>query len=182
MRDHSSMSDAEIREHLKFGPRWFALGIMDEEALTLTIRNFRASDDDGDEHWRYGAFRWFLSQHPQLTPEQCEGLIELGAEDPDWTMGQSIMLDVLDRPECPDHLYDIAASHPRTTQYYAGFDLVQHRKRKPWDPEDYYRQKGLHKDGRPRRDQIVYREMEAIFGIDFARFQEIKKRALHAAG
>jgi hypothetical protein len=114
------MSDAEIREHLKFGPRWFALGIIDEECLALTIRSFRASDDDGDEHWRYGAFKWFLSQHPHLTPEQCEGLFELGAEDPDWTMGQSIMLDVLKRPDCPASLRQRAATHSKTVKYWGG--------------------------------------------------------------
>jgi hypothetical protein len=114
------MSDAEIRAHLKFGPRWFALGIIDEEALALTIRNFRASRDDGDEHWRYGAFKWFLNQHPRLTGEQCEGLFELGAEDPHWAMGQSIMLEVLDRPECPGSLRVRAATHPKTIKYWGG--------------------------------------------------------------
>jgi hypothetical protein len=147
------MSDAEIREHLKFTPRWFSLGVIDDAALELTIRNFRASDDDSDEHWRYGAFMYFLDQHPTLTPEQCEGLLQLGAEDPDWTMGQSIMLQVLDRPECPDYLYDIAASHPRTMKYT---EAIRDRpKRKPLDPVGYYRQHGFHKDGRPRKDQAV---------------------------
>src|SRR5687768_8404964 len=117
MRDHASMSDAQIREHLKFGPRWFVLGIIDEQTLTLTVRKFRASDDDNDEHWRYGAFTAFLHKHTCLTPEQCKGLFELGAEDPNWTMGQSIMLDVLDRPECPLSLRELAATHPKTVKY-----------------------------------------------------------------
>jgi len=118
MRDHTIMSDAEIREHLKFGPRWFELGIIDEEGLGLTVRNFRASDDDNDEHWRYGAFMWFLKQHEDLTAEQCEGLFELGAEDPDWCMGQSMMLRVLERVECPAALRERAGEHPKTTKYW----------------------------------------------------------------
>lgn len=118
MSDHSSMSDAEVRKRLKFGPRWFELGVMDDETLETTVRNFRASDDDGDEHWRYGAFMRFLRYNDSLTAEQCEGLFELGADDPDWPMGQSMMLRVLERPECPEHLRERAAEHPRTQKYW----------------------------------------------------------------
>ena len=66
------------------------------------------------------SFRSFLGRHPHLTPEQCEGLFELGAEDRDWTMGQSIMLDVLDRADCPASLRERAATHPKTAKYWGG--------------------------------------------------------------
>ena len=114
------MSVAEIRDQLKFTRRWFDLGIVDDAWVALAVREYRESDDQGDEHYRYGAFRRFLSQHPHLTPEQCEALFELGANDPDWTMGQSIMLDVLDRPECPGPLRQRAATHPKTKKYWDG--------------------------------------------------------------
>ena len=184
MRNLASMSGAEIREHLKFTPRWYSLGVMDDVALDLTIRSFRASDDDSDVRWRYGAFMHFLSRHPTLTPEQCEGLFLLGAEDPDWVMGQSIMLRILERPECPDDLYTVAGLHPRTEKYAAemrrrhDFDPVQFRKElQALGPDRYYLEYGFHQDGRRRKDQTVYKEMRDLFGIDFTRFHAIKNAA-----
>jgi hypothetical protein len=50
------MSDAEIRERLKFTPAWFALGVADEAWLERAVLEFRQSGDDNDEHYRYGAF------------------------------------------------------------------------------------------------------------------------------
>lgn len=120
MPDPSLMNDDQIRDALKFTQRWFDLGIVDEAWIAQAIHEYRESDDQGDEHYRYGAFRRFLSQHPQLTPEQCEGIFELGAADPDWTMGQSIMLDMLERQECPESLRQRAASHPKTIKYWGG--------------------------------------------------------------
>ena len=101
MRDHASTSDEEIREHLRFGPRWFVLGIVDEEILALTIGNFRAFDDDCDEHWRVRGFQVLPQPAPPLNVRTVRRVIRAGAEDPHWTMGQSIMLDVLKRAECP---------------------------------------------------------------------------------
>ena len=121
MNDRASMSDDEIRTYLKFSPEWFALGVIDEAAFRQTVRSFREADeypDFNDEHWRYGAFIYFMERHPVLTPEQCEGLFELGADDPDFSMGQSMMLQVLDRPECLDLLRSRAAAHPRTRRYF----------------------------------------------------------------
>jgi hypothetical protein len=112
------MSDAEIRDALRFTRRWFELGIVDDAWIALAVREYRESDDQGDEHYRYGAFRHFLGQHPHLTPELCEVLFEVGAEDPDWTLGQSIMLDVLDRPECPASFRQRAATHSKTMKYW----------------------------------------------------------------
>ena len=60
MRSVSSMSDSEIRDALKFTRRWFDLGIVDDAWVALAVREYRNSDDQGDEHYRYGAFVHFL--------------------------------------------------------------------------------------------------------------------------
>ena len=83
----AEMSDGQITAHLKFTEAWYRLGLMDAETLRVTVKNFRKMDDTGDEHWRLGAFMYFLSQHPKLTEQQCTDLFELGADDPDFTMG-----------------------------------------------------------------------------------------------
>ncbi|CAA9373352.1 MAG: hypothetical protein AVDCRST_MAG64-104 [uncultured Phycisphaerae bacterium] len=111
------MTDAEVVAHLRFTEPWYRIGIMDDETLRLTVANFRAADDLGDEHWRYGAFMYFMDQHPHLTTEQCAALFDLGAKDPHYAMGQSIMLRVLERAECPPDVQRRAATDPRTKQY-----------------------------------------------------------------
>jgi hypothetical protein len=183
------MSDAEIRDELKFTRRWFDLGIVDDAWVDLAVREYRNSDDQGDEHYRYGAFVHFVRRHPALTPQQCRELFDLGAEDPDWTMGTSIMLDVLRRRECPDELFELAAAHPRTTKYAEemkrrrDFDPVKHRQElQALGAEGYYRAYGFREDGGRRKDQSVYKEMRDLFGIDFTRFHEIKTAADRPAG
>ena len=99
MNTNAEMTDAEIVQHLKFTEPWYRLGIIDAATMRDTILNFRMYDDSGDEHWRYGAFVHFMRRHAKLTEEQCAALFELGACDPDSAMGQSIMLEVLDRRE-----------------------------------------------------------------------------------
>lgn len=113
MRNPRDMTDAEIVAHLRFTKAWFRLGVIDEETLRITVTHYRESDDPHDEHWRYRAFRSFLEQHPTLTAEQCEGLFDLGATDPDFSMGQAIMRAVLGRKECPQSLPARAATCPR---------------------------------------------------------------------
>ena len=191
MRSVSSMSDAEIRERLKFTRRWFDLGIVDDAWVAVAVREYRESDDQGDEHYRYGSFVHYLGRHPVLTPEQCRDLFELGAEDPDQCMGTSVMLDVLRRTECPDELYDIAASHPRTWKYAEEMrcrrelnrEAARHRKAlQARGPENYYRDHGFRKRGKTRRDETVFTEMEDLFAIDWKQFHKIKNATPRPAG
>ena len=128
------MSDAEVRERLGFTRRWYDLGLVDDAWVAWAVREFRESDDQGDEHYRYGAFVHFLRRHAALSPQQCRDLFELGADDPDWNMGASIMLDVLRRRECPDELYELAAAHPRTARYAA-----EMKRRRDFDPAKHVR-------------------------------------------
>lgn len=177
------MSDSETRDALQFTRRWFELGIVDDAWIALAVREYRESDDQGDEHYRYGAFRHFLKRHPTLTAEQCHELFALGADDPDRVMGTSIMLDVLRRIECPDELYDRAASHPLTRKYAVEMrhrrevqqEAAQHRKDvQARGPENYYREYGFRKSGKTRKDEAVFNEMQDLFGIDWRSFHRIK--------
>jgi hypothetical protein len=177
------MSDAEIRDALKFSRRWFELGVVDDAWIAGAIRQYRESGDANDEHYRYGAFCHYLRKHPELTPQQCHALFELGANDPDSVMGTSIMLDILRRIECPDALYDIAAAHPFTQRYAADMLLrreaqrhaAQRRKEiQARGPEHYYREYGFRKNGKTRKDETVFKEMQDLFGIDWKTFHRIK--------
>ena len=67
-------------------------------------------DDPHDEHWRWRAFTGFMNQNPDLSEQHCAALLDLGANDPDFSMEASIMLAVLKRPECPSVLGERAAA------------------------------------------------------------------------
>jgi hypothetical protein len=104
-------------------------------------------------------------------------------------MGTSIMLDILRRRECPDELYDLASAYPRTAKYAEEmqrrheFDPAKHRQElQALGAEGYYRAYGFREDGRPRKDQTVYKQMRDLFGIDVTRFHEIKNAADRPAG
>lgn len=98
---------------LGFSDKWFALGLVTRESLLLAGANYEASNDKSSEHYRYGAFRWFLSQHRPLPPSVAEALYELGNTDPDYSMGGAMMADIVDLPECPPSVITKALASDR---------------------------------------------------------------------
>ena len=95
------MSQKDYAAIFGFSDRWFALGIVTKESLVLSGATYESSDDKSSEHYRYGAFRWYLSQHRPLPPSVAEALYELGNADSDYSMGGAMMADIVDLPECP---------------------------------------------------------------------------------
>jgi len=93
---------------LGFTPAWFALGVVDETVLALHRAEWDRGEDHNPEHYRYGAFRSFLAARRPLPPELAAGLFELGAADPDGSMGGAIMADIACLPECPPAVLDAA--------------------------------------------------------------------------
>ena len=180
------MSDAEIRDQLKFTRPWFELGIVDDAWVALAIREYRESDDQGDEHYRYGAFMTFFRRRKDaLVAGECRALFELAVDDPDPEMGTSMILELLDAPGCPDDVWDAAARHPPSARYVSA-DWRELRRQPPPDPEarrrelqalgpeGYYRAHRLRANGRPQRWGKLWHEMHDLFGINKARFREIQ--------
>ena len=95
------MPPKDYKTILGFSEHWFTLGVVTEESLLLSAAEYEASGDSSTEHYRYGAFRWYLSQHRPLSASDAEALYELGNSDPDYSMGGAIIADILDLPECP---------------------------------------------------------------------------------
>ena len=67
------MSQKNYAAILGFTDKWFALGIVTKESLVLSGAAYESSDDKSSEHYRYGAFRWFLSQHRPLLRRRSMG-------------------------------------------------------------------------------------------------------------
>jgi hypothetical protein len=92
---------AEFARLLGFTPAWFAVGVVDDAVLDRQRAEWDKGEDDNTEHYRYRAFREFLAAHRPLAPELAAALYELGAADPDWSMGGAIMADLVRLSECP---------------------------------------------------------------------------------
>lgn len=74
---------------------------MTEELLQRLGVEYETSGDRSTEHYRYDALLWYLQMHRPLSASQSDALYELGASDPDISMGGSIMVDIIQLPECP---------------------------------------------------------------------------------
>jgi len=98
---------------LQFGENWLRWGYLSVESLEALGREFEASDDKNAEHYRYRAFREFLACRRPLSPEMAEALYRLGDEDPDLSMGGTMMADIVALPECPVSVRERAASSGR---------------------------------------------------------------------
>jgi hypothetical protein len=98
-----------IFRELEFSQEWLDLGIVDSEKLHRIEFERNSSDDRNSEHYRWRAFLDFMQSQAFLDPIIAKRLYELGASDPDSTMGGSMMAHVLRRKDCPVELLRVAA-------------------------------------------------------------------------
>ncbi len=98
----------DYKKLLGFTDEWFALGLVTEESLRQSAATYEASDDKNAEHYRYGAFRWYLQEHRPLPPTVAEALYKLAASDTNGPEAGAIMIDIISLPECPSSVLDRA--------------------------------------------------------------------------
>lgn len=107
------MIPKDYKALLQFSDEWFTLGVLTEEGLRQYADTYEMSEDKSSEHYRYGAFQWYLSQHRPLAARMANALYELGKSDPDYSMGGAIMADILHLPECPTSVIAKASNSGR---------------------------------------------------------------------
>jgi hypothetical protein len=98
------------QEMLQLSDGWLELGVLTEEQLASLAQEFAVGDDPNPEHYRYRVFREYLESRRPLPADTAEALYELGAADPDRAMGQAMMHDVVNLPECPETVREKAAA------------------------------------------------------------------------
>jgi hypothetical protein len=94
-------------------PPWLALGIVTPERLSAMRVEWDQGHDRNPEHYRWRAFRDFLQDRCPLDRDLATQLYALGEADPDHAMGESMMGQLLQLPECPAEILDAAASSGR---------------------------------------------------------------------
>lgn len=98
-------------EPFGFTPPWYELGIANPDMLTQLRAEWDKGEDRHSEHYRFWAFRDFLTSTPVLSEAVAVAIWEMAADDLDleWT----IRTYVVQRPECPPALLDAAVASGR---------------------------------------------------------------------
>lgn len=94
---------------LKFTSEWRELGIVSDDVLASLETKWLSGEDPSTEHYRWKAFVDFMEQHPSLEAEVLHRLYSLGQSDEDSSMGGAMMVEILNRKECPKDLIYLAS-------------------------------------------------------------------------
>lgn len=89
------MTRNEFLKLMHFPAEWDKLGMYPQEVAQIQIEHYRPGDERAPEHYRNGAFHWWLRRGP--TRRQVENLRQLAKLDPDHFLGQD-MIGYLDDP------------------------------------------------------------------------------------
>src|SRR5689334_14060046 len=104
----------DILEVLNLNQKWLDLGIVTSAKLSQLEREWIANQDKNAEHYRWRAFLDFIEPKEYLDENTLRALFDLGRNDPDISMGSSIMATILRRKDCPQDLLEraVVASEP----------------------------------------------------------------------
>ena len=102
-----------------FPHEWEAWGLYPDALFEGQLRA-TADDEDPqpDEHLRYGAFLWWVSQYRDLSRDTLTQLMRLAILDPDTFMAGAAMHDILQHPNADA---DLAMAAAHLAQDYAGW-------------------------------------------------------------
>lgn len=88
----------KLEEKLKklgYSPEWIEFGILTQDVLDKQIDDHLETGHQSTEHYRYGAFRFWLSQQNDFDQRQIESYLHLAKCDPDQMMAGSAIIDLL---------------------------------------------------------------------------------------
>lgn len=100
----------DIFKQLEFSKEWVDLGIITPAKLEQLEAEWAMGEDKNTEHYRWSAFIDFVKSKGYLDEVIAKALYNLGANDPDGTMGGSIMAHILRRKDCPKDLLELAST------------------------------------------------------------------------
>jgi hypothetical protein len=98
----ASEIERQMRRALRYPRVWFTSGLLAGELLELQFRALRRKVGcrsrplAASEHWRYGAFAWWLGRIE--APERLLLLLGAAAVDPDEPMGRAVAKEIAAHP------------------------------------------------------------------------------------
>jgi len=102
-----SISKGAFAKLLEYPDEWLSWGMYPDELFQLQLGHYELGSEAASEHYRYGAFWWWLRQ--SLTPEIIEKYQKLTQLDPDTLMGEAARQDLV-RKELTQRCFDFSIS------------------------------------------------------------------------
>lgn len=100
------MTKQELTRLLHFPIAWLNWDMYPHELFEIQRADYYPGAEQASEHYRYGAFRWWLMQ--SFTGEQAAKLLALTFLDPDQAMANSARADLLASLRLPSGLQELA--------------------------------------------------------------------------
>jgi hypothetical protein len=91
-RDPKVLNKEQFAELMQFPKAWLAWGMYNDELFKIQLADCEPRSEDAPEHYRYGAFRWWLGR--TLTNEELTKYVALTFLDPDQAMAGSARRDL----------------------------------------------------------------------------------------
>ncbi len=85
---HKLQLKSAFLELMHFPKEWLEFGLYPDELFIGQVDNYILGDEDGSEHYRNGAFHWWLKRNP--TREQLSNLVQLTFLDRDSLMATDV--------------------------------------------------------------------------------------------
>ncbi|ALG68212.1 hypothetical protein [Beggiatoa leptomitoformis] len=77
---------------MRFPNEWVTWGMYPNELFKIQLIDYEPGSESASEHYRYGAFQWWL--HQKLTLDTIRKYVDLTHLDPDPLMGESARRDL----------------------------------------------------------------------------------------
>ena len=97
----------------EFSDAWLSLGVVTPERLAVQRVEWARGGYEDPQHFLRCAFDDFLRERRPLTAELAAALYDLGERERDEALGESMMLRIVQLPECPASVLDAAAASGR---------------------------------------------------------------------
>jgi hypothetical protein len=104
----------ELEESLRllgYDQRWLTYGFLTPDVLTRQCAERDSSGDENAEHYRYATFRSFLGGRSSISESDVSRYIELAKLDPDQTMAQSALAELLACPGLSADQFERLSAH-----------------------------------------------------------------------
>lgn len=97
----------------EFSDAWLSLGVVTAERLAGQRVEWARGGQEDPQHFLWCAFLDFIRERQPLSAELAAAPYGLGERERDETMGESMMLHIVQLPECPASVLDAAVATGR---------------------------------------------------------------------
>lgn len=124
------MEIRKVMELFQFKASWIDLGIVTPKILEELLVEYEKGEDPYIEHYRWRAFKNFLSKHQRLDEHDMMRLYEFVKNDSDPKIGESMIHALIKRDDFPIKLLEKETSSENKSLARVAFKELNKRKNK----------------------------------------------------